>query len=175
VLALGLAPVFTLAADLMVSAAPPERAGAAAGISETSSEFGGALGIAVLGVIGTALYRGEVADTVPAGVPSGAAESARDSLGGAVAAGNELPEPFAGHFVDAAGNAFTQALQLVATVSAAVVIAAAAVAWALLRRVGGGPTAEDQRVLEADRAVVDRSPCLPGRSGVTEVLDEAGA
>ena len=75
VLALGLAPVFTLAADLMVSAAPPERAGAAAGVSETSSEFGGALGIAVLGVVGTALYRSEVADTVPAGVPFDAAES----------------------------------------------------------------------------------------------------
>jgi MFS transporter, DHA2 family, multidrug resistance protein len=34
VFALGLAPVYTLAADLMVGAAPPERAGAAAGISE---------------------------------------------------------------------------------------------------------------------------------------------
>jgi MFS transporter, DHA2 family, multidrug resistance protein len=175
VLALGLAPVFTLAADLMVSAAPPERAGAAAGISETSSEFGGALGIAVLGVIGTALYRGEVADTVPAGVPSGAADAARDSLGGAVAAGDELPEPFAADLVDAASDAFTQALQLAASLSAAVVIAAAVLAWPLLRRVGEGPEAEEQRVLEADRAVVDRSPCLPGRLGITEVPDEAGA
>ena len=126
VLALGLAPVFTLAADLMVGAAPPERAGAAAGISETSSEFGGALGIAVLGVVGTALYRGEVADTVPAGVPFEAAEAARDSLGGAVAAGDGLAEPLAGELVDAASDAFTQALQLAATLSAAVLIAAAA-------------------------------------------------
>jgi Major Facilitator Superfamily len=37
VFALGLAPVYTLAADMMVGAAPAERAGAAAGISETSS------------------------------------------------------------------------------------------------------------------------------------------
>ncbi|MGH2847532.1 MAG: MFS transporter, partial [Thermoleophilaceae bacterium] len=69
VFSLGLAPVFTLAADLMVGTAPPERAGAAAGISETSSEFGGALGIAVLGAIGTAVYRSQVAGAVPAGVP----------------------------------------------------------------------------------------------------------
>ena len=62
VFALGLAPVYTLAADIMVGAAPPERAGAAAGISETSSEFGGALGIAILGAIGTAVYRGEIED-----------------------------------------------------------------------------------------------------------------
>ena len=45
---LGLAPVFTLATDLIVGNAPPERAGSASAISETGAEFGGALGIAVL-------------------------------------------------------------------------------------------------------------------------------
>ena len=49
--------------------APPEKAGAASGISETTAEFGGALGIAVLGSIGTAVYRGEVADVVSEGIP----------------------------------------------------------------------------------------------------------
>ena len=172
VLALGLAPVFTLAADMMVSAAPPERAGAAAGISETSSEFGGALGIAVLGVVGTALYRGEVADAVPAGLPSEAAGGARDSLGGAIAAGHELPSPVAGKLVDAASDAFTQALQLAATLSAAVLVAAAVLAWTLLTRAGRPEPEEEERVPEAERAVPDRSPCLP--SGVTKALEEAG-
>ena len=172
VLALGLAPVFTLAADMMVSAAPPQRAGAAAGISETSSEFGGALGIAVLGVVGTALYRGEVADAVPAGLPSEAAGGARDSLGGAIAAGHELPSPVAGELVDAASDAFTQALQLAATLSAAVLVAAAVLAWTLLTRAGRPEPEEEERVPEAERAVPDRSPCLP--SGVIEALEEAG-
>jgi MFS transporter, DHA2 family, multidrug resistance protein len=173
VLALGLAPVFTLAADLMVSAAPPERAGAAAGISETSSEFGGALGIAVLGVVGTALYRGEVAEAVPAALPSEAAEGARESLGGAIAAGNELPRPFAAELFDAASDAFTQALQLAAALSAAVLIAAAVLAWTLLTRADRPAAEEERRVPSADRAVPDRSPCLP--SGVTEVLDQTRA
>ena len=172
VLALGLAPVFTLAADMMVSAAPPERAGAAAGISETSSEFGGALGIAVLGVVGTALYRGEVADAVPAGLPSEAAGGARDSLGGAIAAGHELPSPLARKLVDAASDAFTQALQLAATLSAAVLVAAAVLAWTLLTRAGRPEPEEEERAPEAERAVPDRSPCLP--SSVTEALEEAG-
>jgi MFS transporter, DHA2 family, multidrug resistance protein len=172
VLALGLAPVFTLAADLMVSAAPPERAGAAAGISETSSEFGGALGIAVLGVVGTALYRSEVADSVPAGVPIEAADTARDSLGGAVSAGNDLAEPLAGDLVNAAGDAFTEALQLAASLSAAVVIAAAVLAWTLLRG-GEAPAPEEEGILAADRAVPDRSPCLPAESGMSKT--QAGA
>jgi MFS transporter, DHA2 family, multidrug resistance protein len=120
VFALGLAPVYTLAADIMVGAAPPERAGAAAGISETSSEFGGALGIAILGAIGTAVYRGEVDDALPAGVPAEAAEGARDTLGAAVSTGNGVPG-----LVETARDAFTEALQLAATVSGAAVIAAA--------------------------------------------------
>ena len=76
ILSLGLAPLFTLAADLAIGSAPPERAGAASGISETSSELGGALGIAVLGTIGTAVYRGDVADGLPAGVSATARERA---------------------------------------------------------------------------------------------------
>src|SRR5207253_8309599 len=52
---LGLSPVVILATDLIVGSAPVERAGAASAISETSSELGGALGIAVLGSIGVAV------------------------------------------------------------------------------------------------------------------------
>ena len=54
VIDLGLAPVVTLATELIVGSAPPEQAGAATGVSETSGELGGALGIAVLGSIGPA-------------------------------------------------------------------------------------------------------------------------
>ena len=40
---LGLAPLFTVTNDLIIGSAPPERAGAASGISETGAELGGAL------------------------------------------------------------------------------------------------------------------------------------
>src|SRR5262249_4413749 len=65
VFSLALAPVDTLATDLAVGAAPPERAGAASALSETSAEFGGALGIAILGVIGTSSYRSQLTHTAP--------------------------------------------------------------------------------------------------------------
>ncbi len=55
---LGLGPVMALSTDIVVSAAPPERAGAASALSETSVEFGLALGVAVLGSIGTFVQRG---------------------------------------------------------------------------------------------------------------------
>lgn len=46
VLSIGLAPVVTMTTDFVVSAAPVERAGSASAISETSFEFGAALGVA---------------------------------------------------------------------------------------------------------------------------------
>jgi MFS transporter, DHA2 family, multidrug resistance protein len=159
VFALGLAPVYTLAADLMVGAAPPERAGAAAGISETSSEFGGALGIAVLGAVGTAVYRGQIDDAVPADVPPDAAEAARDTLGAAVAAGDALPARPAVELVEAARDAFSQALQLAATLSAAVAIVAAILALALLRNARRQSELEEEQGVEPERALAGGRPC----------------
>ena len=131
---LGLAPVAGLSTELVVGAAPPERAGAASGMSETSAELGGALGIAVLGSIGTAVYRTQIA--IPAGVPDAAGEAARDTPGGAVAAGDALPAGLASDLLGAAHEAFTDALQAAALTSAVVAAAAAVLAALLLRRVG---------------------------------------
>jgi DHA2 family multidrug resistance protein-like MFS transporter len=135
---LGLAPVFTLATDLIVGTAPPERAGVASALSETSSELGGALGIATLGSIGTALYRAKVDDAVPAGVPPEEAEAARDTLGGAVAAAEELPDGLAAELLDTVREAFAQGLQAAALTSTAVAAATAVLAVVLLRHVQGG-------------------------------------
>jgi len=135
VVSLGLAPVFTATTDLIVSSAPPERAGAASGISETGAELGGALGIAILGSIGVAVYRGELADTLPAGVPSAAAAAARDTLGGAVGVAHQLPDGVAAALLAAARAAFTQGLQVTATISAAVAVGIAVGATVLLRGV----------------------------------------
>ncbi|WP_225768384.1 MFS transporter [Inquilinus sp. Marseille-Q2685] len=132
VFATGLSPVFTLTTDLIVGAAPPERAGSAAAISETGAEFGGALGIAVLGCIATALYRGVMADGVPAGVPPEAAEAARATLGGALAAARELPDETGRALADAARGAFTHAFGLAALVSAGIAVAAAVLAATVL-------------------------------------------
>ena len=140
VFSLALAPVDTLAADLAVGAAPPERAGAASALSETSAEFGGALGIAILGVIGTSVYRSQLAGA-SAMIRPGVAAAARDTLGGAVAAAGRLPGPSGQVLVQAARQAFVQGLHVVFAVSAAVVLGAAVLAVLRLRhlRLGAEP------------------------------------
>jgi DHA2 family multidrug resistance protein-like MFS transporter len=135
VIDLGLAPVITLATELIVGSAPPEQAGSATGVSETSGELGGALGIAILGSIGTAVYRSGVADTLPSGIPAEVADAARDTLGGAVAIAQTLPEALGAALVAAARVAFLDALHFVAAVAAVLALVAAIAAAAALRTV----------------------------------------
>jgi MFS transporter, DHA2 family, multidrug resistance protein len=140
VFSLALAPVDTLATDLAVGAAPPERAGAASALSETAAEFGGALGIAILGVIGTSIYRSRLAGALPAGIAPRTAAAARDTLGGAVAAAGRLPGQPGQVLLGAARQAFTQGLHVAFAISAAAVLIAAGLAAIQLRHLH--PSAE---------------------------------
>ncbi|HZH03763.1 MAG TPA: MFS transporter [Myxococcaceae bacterium] len=131
----GLAPVFTLATDLIVGAAPPARAGAASAISETSSELGGALGIAILGSIGTALYRGSMRSVLVVGATSEAQAAALDTLGGATAAAEGLPEVAGRELLQAARTAFAHATEWTLILCTAIALATAALTVFTLRRV----------------------------------------
>jgi DHA2 family multidrug resistance protein-like MFS transporter len=143
VFSVALAPVDTLATDMAVAAAPPERAGMATAITETSAEVGGALGIALLGVAGTAVYRSRVAGAVPAGVPADAARAARDTLGGAVAAAGHLPNQAGAALASAARQSFDSGLHVVFTISAILALAAAVAAVALLRHLDQADPEQD--------------------------------
>jgi DHA2 family multidrug resistance protein-like MFS transporter len=130
--AFGLAPVFTVATDVIVGAAPPERAGAASALSETGSELGGALGIAVLGSIGTAVYRGAIAHAISAAVPADSTEDARRTIGGALDLAQHLSAPAGAQLAHAAREAFIRALHQVSLTSAVIAIATAVlIAWTL--------------------------------------------
>jgi MFS transporter, DHA2 family, multidrug resistance protein len=130
---LGLAPVFTLANDMIIGAARPERAGAASAIAETASEFCGSLGIAVFGSVGVALYRHSLAASMPHSAPADAASQAMASLGGAVAAGHTLPGLAGDALLAASRAAFGDALQFMAVLGALVLLAASALSACILR------------------------------------------
>ena len=146
VFALGLGPLFVLTTDLIVGSAPAEKAGAASAISETGAELGGALGIAILGSIGTAVYRSGVADAVPEGVPGAAADAARDTLGGALGVAEQLPADLGAALADTARLAFTDGLHLTATIGALIAVGMAFLVVTMLKdaRTGGEPAAETE-------------------------------
>jgi DHA2 family multidrug resistance protein-like MFS transporter len=149
VISLALSPVFTLTTELIVGSAPPERAGAASGISETGAELGGALGIAILGSIGTAVYRNALVNRLPPGVPSEAVEIARDTLGAAVSVAEQLPEQLGLMLLGIAKTSFIQGLHLTASISSTIAIGAAIMILILLRRVPARAELEGQQAAVA--------------------------
>ncbi|MGX7827647.1 MFS transporter [Actinokineospora sp. 24-640] len=121
-----------LTGDRILTSAPPERAGAASAIAETGTELGAALGMAVLGTVGAAVYYRQMADAVT-GLPAEAADAARDTLGGATAVAGTLPD--GGPLLAAAREAFTDGLTTTALAGAALVLLLVVPAYRALRGV----------------------------------------
>jgi MFS transporter, DHA2 family, multidrug resistance protein len=130
IVTLGTGMLVPLAIDLIVSAAPAHRAGAAAGLSEAGSELGGALGIAVLGSIAAAVYRSQF---VPGEVPPAVAQVASETVGSALAAAEGLPDVLADALVASAKRAFTAGFTAAATIMAALLAMTAVVVAVRLR------------------------------------------
>lgn len=148
---IGLSPAITLVTDFVLAAAPPERAGSASALSETSAELGGALGIAILGSLGTAVYRTAMAGAVPAMVPPDAAEAARSTLGGAVAAAADLPGPVRDALLEGGRAAFTRGFRLASALSALVSAGLAVLVAVMLRASPARPESAGTAAETAER------------------------
>jgi DHA2 family multidrug resistance protein-like MFS transporter len=154
----GTGPLVALGTNLVVSSVPPERAGSAAGLAQTGNELGYALGIATLGSLGTFVYRTVIADSIPAGIPAAAAHAARDTLTGAAAAVQHLPNDLAERLLAPAREAFTVGLHSVAWVAAVVLAGVALLIATSLRHlapIGQSPSQEAEGITSRD---VDGEP-----------------
>lgn len=121
----GLAPAMTLGMTMIVGLAPPERAGSVSGLSDAGNELAGALGIAILGSIGSAVYRTQMDGAGP--------PAAQETLGGArevINRGAASPE-----LLDTATQAFTQGMHLATGTGATVLLVVALATAVLLRNV----------------------------------------
>lgn len=134
VLTFGIGAASTLNSDIVLTAAAPEKAGAASALSETGAELGGAVGIAILGTIGSTVYRHRMDDAIPAQTPAEIADPARETIGGAVAVADYLPEPFASQLTAVANSSFIDGFNLASGASAGLMAVSAVTVFALLRR-----------------------------------------
>ncbi|MGW0506007.1 MFS transporter [Micromonospora sp. NPDC003241] len=134
VVSAGLGPMMALATDMVVGAAPPQRAGAAAAISATAPQLGGAFGIALLGSLITAVYRHDTATTVPVEAGAEATAAARDNLTAALVAADRLPVEVGERLLAAAREAFVHGFRLAAVVSAVLMAGTALLVAVTLRR-----------------------------------------
>ncbi|MBX9391271.1 MFS transporter [Streptomonospora nanhaiensis] len=145
IISIGIGPLMVLVIDLVIAAAPKEKSGSASSMSETASEMGMALGVATLGAIGSAVYRSQMSDSLPAGVPESAAPQAVDSIAGATAVAQELASGTGAAVLEAARAAFTSGQAAVSYTSVAVLLVLAVLSGFFLdsRRKRGGQEGED--------------------------------
>jgi DHA2 family multidrug resistance protein-like MFS transporter len=132
--AVGGSAAATLTTGTILSSARPERAGAVSALAQTGAELGGALGIAVLGSLGTALYRSAVTAAMPAGISPELASAARDTLGGAISVASQLSDTSAAATLVLTGqDALVTALHIVCAIGAILSFASAAAAAYYMR------------------------------------------
>ncbi|MET8124605.1 MFS transporter [Streptomyces sp. NPDC005065] len=122
VMSSGIVTVMALVSDLALATAPPEKAGSAASLLETGQEFGGAMGMALLGAVATAVYGADLPDSAP--------EAARKTLPGALATGDAS-------LISAGREAFVHSMQYASVAGSLILLTGAALAVALLRRGSG--------------------------------------
>jgi hypothetical protein len=107
----------------IMSAVPHAKAGVGSAVNDTTREVGGALGIAVLGSVSSAVYRSSI-DLDGLSLPPQVLEAAEESVGAASTLAGRIP---GGEVLAArAGSAFTDAFNMTSRVAAGVALAAAA-------------------------------------------------
>ncbi|MBT2385338.1 MFS transporter [Streptomyces sp. ISL-11] len=156
VVSCGIVVVMALVSDMALATAPPEKAGTAAALLETGQEFGGAMGMALFGTVGVAVYRRDVNDALSPDLPHGALEAARETLGGAASVAADLPGQAGGTVLTAAREAFTHGMNVAALGGTAVLLLAAVLTVAALRGVRTEPPAAEPEPEPAARATAVR-------------------
>ncbi|MBW4721862.1 MFS transporter [Saccharothrix obliqua] len=134
VLLFGMGLPSSLGTALVMGAAPPDRTGAASSLQQTGNEFGIAIGIATLGSLGMAVYRGQLSENMPSSVPADAADTAQHGIPGALETAERFPE-----VLEPARAAFTSGLNVVSLVSAVLMVGLAVFAYFSLRNVEAAP------------------------------------
>jgi EmrB/QacA subfamily drug resistance transporter len=138
VLGVGMGAAMTPATSNITNALPPAKQGVASAINDLSREVGGAIGIAVIGSIMTAIYRAHLA--VP-GVPAAVLGQAKDSVAVAAHIGGPVAAKADTAFIDGVHAALY-------TAAGAAALAAVVVFLMLARTVSQPSTAGARRETE---------------------------
>ncbi|MEU9099745.1 MFS transporter [Streptomyces sp. NPDC048361] len=127
VLGCGVGIATTAASVTLMASAPKEHVSGAAAVEETCYELGAAMGVAILGSVAAALYRGHLPQL---GLDGAATSSVRDSVGEAAHVAAALGGPAGAQLLEKASVAFTAGMTPTFLLAAGLPLAAAVLAWA---------------------------------------------
>jgi predicted MFS family arabinose efflux permease len=132
-IAAGLGLATSPATESIMGALPPEQAGAGAAVNDTTREFGGTLGVAVVGSVFLSVYGSKAVDAYRSlGLPAQYESIVRESMGGGLAVAAQVPGDAGAQLADVIKHAFIDGLSRGSLVSAGVVLIGAIAAWIFL-------------------------------------------
>ena len=151
----GIALTWAPTTEAIMGSLPAAKAGVGSAVNDTVREVGGALGVAVLGSVLASQYTGSIASTTET-LPTEAAHTAGDSLGGAVVVAQQVGGQSGIAILDAARAAYVDGFGLALTIAAAVAAAGAAVAaiWLPARAEGSQTVVEVAAAATEEPALV---------------------
>lgn len=132
---LGAGMAMPAATEIIMATLPPARAGVGSAVNDTVREFGGALGVAVIGSVAATSFASSMRDELDRFPNLTAADRAalRDNVGAAIHAGSRLGEPGV-ELASAARGAFVDAMSTSMWIAAALALVATAIALTHLPR-----------------------------------------
>jgi EmrB/QacA subfamily drug resistance transporter len=133
VLGLGMANVMAPATESIMGSLPRDKAGVGSAINDTTRQFGGAVGVAVLGSLLSSRYRSQISHRViPLHAPASLVAGVRDNVQHALGVAQVAPRPLSTGLLNAARTSFVDGFHLAALAAAAVTVLAAIGVFAFL-------------------------------------------
>jgi AcrR family transcriptional regulator len=156
IVGIGMGLAMAPATDSIMGSLPPEKAGVGSAMNDTTREIGGALGVAILGSVITAVYGSTIrAEPDFASLQQAApdvAQAVEDSVGSAAIVAAQLPDAVGRAITSAANEAFVHAVERSVLVGAIVALLGAAVAYFFLpaRAAAAGAAAAGEAGAQAE-------------------------
>ena len=127
VMMLGISAAMTPGTNILMASVPRNRSGMGSAMNDTTRELGGALGVAVLGAVLSAVYEKNIAETANA-FTGAAKEGLESSLAVALNIAGQLG-PMADSVAMAAKTAWMDGLSVASLVAAGIIFACAVIAY----------------------------------------------
>ena len=136
IIGVGMGLAMAPATDSIMGSLPPEKAGVGSAMNDTTREIGGALGVAIMGSLTTAVYSSRITQspsfTALKSAAPDAAAAVKDSIGSATLAAAKLPDDIRRQITAAANDAFIHGIDRTVIVGAVVALLGAVVAYRFL-------------------------------------------
>jgi hypothetical protein len=132
-IAIGLGLTTGPATESIMGALPEDKAGVGSAVNDTTREFGGTLGVAVVGSVFASIYGTSLVTALePLGLPQKVIDSAGESIAAALTVAQNLPGVLGGEVVRVAQESFVDGMSRGSLVAAGVAFAGAVLAGLLL-------------------------------------------